>query len=48
MRATTILAIVTIVAALGAVTSFIPVQHVSAAGQPENFPDVQKVSRYRI
>ena len=38
MRATTILAIVTIVAALVAVTSWIPVQHSSAAGQPENFP----------
>ena len=40
MRATTILAIVAIVAALGAVTSLIPVQHVSAAlrGPPQTFP----------
>ena len=39
MRATTILAIVAIVAALGAVTSLIPVQHVSAAGPPtSHFP----------
>jgi len=32
MRAITILAIVAIVAALGAVTSLVPTQHVSAAG----------------
>ena len=38
MRATTILAIVAIVAALGAVTSLIPVQHVTAAGPPAKFP----------
>ena len=38
MRATTILAIVAIVAALGAMTSLIPVQLVSAAGQPPSFP----------
>jgi hypothetical protein len=47
MRATTILAIVAIVAALGAVTSLIPTQQVSAyaqgppltpPGPPESFP----------
>ena len=40
MRATTILAIVAIVTALGAVTSMIPVHQVSAQGQgpPTTFP----------
>ncbi len=38
MRATAILAIVAIVAALGAVISLIPIHQVSAQGPPKKFP----------